>query len=81
MSEKVTIEIAKGDMADLREWARNREEPLEVLLQEALRQYLAAVREDHADLDRRMAGPEYDHEEAMNILAEQRRQWRGEAAE
>ena len=81
MSEKVTIEVSEADMAELREWARNREEPLEVLLQEALRQYMDAVREDHADLDRRMAGPEYDHEEAMHILAERRRQWRGEAAE
>jgi predicted transcriptional regulator len=81
MSEKVTIEISEADMAALSEWARNREEPLETLLGEALRQYMAAVREDHADLDRRMAGPEYEHEEAMNILAERRRQWRGEAAE
>ncbi|HEX8064009.1 MAG TPA: hypothetical protein VF535_12425 [Allosphingosinicella sp.] len=81
MSEKVTIEIAESDLAELREWARNREEPLEVLLQEALRQYIAAVQEDHADLERRMAGPEYGHEEAMRILAERRRQWRGEAAE
>jgi hypothetical protein len=52
-----------------------------VLLQEALRQYMAAVREDHADLDCRMAGPEYEREEAMRLLAERRRQWCGEAAE
>lgn len=81
MSEKVTIEVSEADMAELSEWARNRQEPVDVLLQEALQRYMAAVREDHADLDRRSAGPEYDHEEAMHILAERRRQWRGEAAE
>jgi predicted transcriptional regulator len=81
MSEKVTIEVSEADMAELREWAGNRQEPVEVLLQEALRQYIAAVHEDHADLDRRMAGPEYEHGEAMRMLAERRRQRRGEAAE
>ncbi|HLL30375.1 MAG TPA: hypothetical protein VK403_05205 [Allosphingosinicella sp.] len=81
MSEKVTIEISEADIAELREWARNCEGSVEALLQEALQQYMIAVREDHADLDRRMAGPSYEHEEAMRILAERRRQWRGEAAE
>ena len=81
MSEKVTIEIGPADLADLRKWARNREEPLEVLLQEALQQYLRYVREDVADLERRMAGPSYEHEEAMRILAERRRQRRVQAAE
>jgi hypothetical protein len=81
MSEKVTIEVAKGDLADLREWARNREEPLEVLLQEALQQYLRYVRDDIADLERRMAGPSYSHEEAMQMLADRRRQRRSQAAE
>jgi hypothetical protein len=81
MSEKVTIEIGHADLADLRKWARNREEPLEVLLQEALQQYLRYVREDVADLERRMAGPSYEHEEAMRILAERRRQRRVQAAE
>ncbi|HYJ81564.1 MAG TPA: hypothetical protein VEW26_01810 [Allosphingosinicella sp.] len=81
MSEKVTIEIAEGDMADLREWARNREEPLEVLLQEALQQYLRYVRDDSADLERRRAGPWYEHDEAMEILAQRRRQRRAQAAE
>ncbi len=81
MSEKVTIEVAEADMADLSEWARNRQEPLEVLLQEALQQYLRYVRDDIADLKRRMAGPSYTHEEAMQMLAERRRQRRAQAAE
>ncbi len=81
MSEQVTIEIAEGDMADLREWAHNREEPLEVLLREALQHYLRYVRDDIADLRRRMAGPSYSHEEAMQMLAERRRQRRAPAAE
>ncbi|HEX8239360.1 MAG TPA: hypothetical protein VF574_06445 [Allosphingosinicella sp.] len=81
MSEKVTIEVSAADMAALSEWAGNRNESLEVLLQEALQRYMAAVREDHADLGRRMKGPEHDHEDAMRLLAERRRQWRGEAAE
>jgi hypothetical protein len=81
MSEKVTIGIGEGDLADLREWARNREEPVEVLLQEALQQYLRYVRDDIADLERRMAGPSYSHEEAMQMLAERRRRRRVQAAE
>lgn len=81
MSEKVTIEIAEGDMADLSEWARNRREPVEVLLQEALQQYLRYVRDDIADLRRRMQGSSYTLEEVKAHLAERRRQFRGEAAE
>ncbi|HET9641088.1 MAG TPA: hypothetical protein VFP12_18000 [Allosphingosinicella sp.] len=81
MSEKVTIDVAEGDMADLSKWARNREEPLEVLLQEALQQYLRYVRDDIADLERRMAGPSYTMEEVKAHLAERRRPFRGEAAE
>ena len=81
MSEKVTIDVSEADMADLCEWARNREEPLEVLLQEALQHYLRYVRDDIADLERRRAGPCYEHEEAMQILAERRRQRRAQAAE
>ena len=81
MSEKVTIEIAESDMAELREWARNREEPLEALLQEALQQYLRYVRDDIADLERRRAGPSYTIEEVKAHLAERRRRFRGEAAE
>jgi predicted transcriptional regulator len=81
MSEKVTIEISDADMADLREWARNREESVDVLLHEALQQYLRYVREDIADLERRMAGPSYTLEEVKAHLAERRRQFRGEAAE
>jgi hypothetical protein len=81
MSEKVTVEIADADLVDLTGWARNREEPLEVLLQEALQQYLRYVRDDIADLERRMAGPSYEHDEAMRMLAERRRQRRAQAAE
>jgi hypothetical protein len=81
MPVQVTIEISEVDMADLREWARNRGEPVEGLLQEALQQYLRYVRDDIADLRRRMAGPSYSHEEAMQMLAERRRRRRVEAAE
>jgi hypothetical protein len=81
MSEKVTIEVAEGDLADLCEWARNREEPLEVLLQEAMQQYLRYVRDDIADLERRRAGLSYTMEEVKAHLAERRRPFRGEAAE
>ena len=81
MSEKVTIEVADADMADLQEWARNREEPLDVLLQEALQQYLRYTRDDIADLRERMKGPSYTLEEVKAHLAERRRQFRGEAAE
>jgi hypothetical protein len=77
----VPLEIDAADLADLEQWARNREEPLEVLLQEALQQYLRYVREDVADLRRRMAGPSYEHDEAMRMLAERRRQRRAQAAE
>ena len=81
MSEKLTIEVSASDLADLEEWARNREEPLEVLLQEALQQYLRYVRDDSADLERRRAGHWYEHDEAMEILAERRRHRRAQAAE
>jgi hypothetical protein len=77
----IPLEIDAADLADLEEWARNREEPLEVLLQEALQQYLRYTRDDIEDLRRRMAGPWYEHEEAMRILAERRRQRRAQAAE
>jgi hypothetical protein len=81
MSEKVTIEISEADLADLREWARNSEETVDALVSRALQRYMAAVRADDADLDRRMEGPFYEHEEAMAILAERRRRRRSEAAE
>ncbi|MEA3009612.1 MAG: hypothetical protein QOJ91_1304 [Sphingomonadales bacterium] len=81
MSEKVTIEIADADLADLREWARNREETLDVLLQEALQQYLRYTRDDIADLEERMKGPFYSMEEVEARLAERRRRPRSEAAE
>lgn len=81
MSEKVTIEVADADMADLREWAENREESVDVLLQEALQQYLRYTRDDIADLEERMKGPFYSLEEVEARLAERRRRPRPEAAE
>jgi hypothetical protein len=73
----IPLEIDAADLADLEEWARNSESSVPELLQEALQQYLRYARADIADLDRRMAGPEIEHEEAMRMLAERRRQWRG----
>ncbi|HEX9948007.1 MAG TPA: hypothetical protein VGA98_10745 [Allosphingosinicella sp.] len=81
MSEKVTIEVSDADMAELGEWARNSEQSVGVLLQEALQRYMAAVRADHADLDERMKGPSYTLDEVKAHLAERRRGFRGEAAE
>lgn len=81
MSEKVTIEIADGEMAELREWALNSEETVEALLLQALQRFMAAVRADHADLDERMKGPFYPLEEVEARLAERRRRFRSEAAE
>lgn len=77
----VPLKIDAADLADLEEWARNREEPLEVLLQEALQQYLRYTRDDIADLRRRMQGPSLTLEQVKAHLAERRRQFRGEAAE
>jgi hypothetical protein len=77
----VPLEIDAADLADLEEWARNREEPLEVLLQEALQQYLRYTRDDIADLEERMKGPSYTIKEVKAHLAERRRQFLGEAAE
>jgi hypothetical protein len=77
----ISVQIDAADLADLQAWARNREEPLDALLQEALQQYLRYTRDDHEDLRRRMAGPWYEHDEAMRILAERRRQRRAQAAE
>jgi predicted transcriptional regulator len=81
MSEKVTIEINEADLADLREWARNREEPVDALLQEALQQYLRYTRDDIADLEERMKGSFYPIDEVEARLAERRRHSRPEAAE
>jgi hypothetical protein len=80
---KVTIplEITASDLADLEEWARNREEPLDVLLQEALQQYLRYTRDDIADLEERMKGPFYSIEEVEARLSQRRRRPRPQAAE
>ncbi|MBV8686531.1 MAG: hypothetical protein JOZ90_04055 [Alphaproteobacteria bacterium] len=77
----VPLEIDPADLADLEEWARNREEPLEALLQEALQEYLRYTRADIADLEERMNGPFYTLEEVKARLAERRRRYRSEAAE
>ena len=77
----VTVNLSAADLADLEDWARNSARSVEDLLEEALQQYLRHTRDDIADLDRRLAGPEYEHEEAMRILAERRRQRRAQAAE
>jgi broad-specificity NMP kinase len=81
MSEKVTIEIAESDMAELREWAHNSEQSVQALVELALQQYMIAVREDHADLEERMKGPVYSIEEVKEHLAARRRGPRTEAAE
>jgi hypothetical protein len=81
MSEKVTIEISEGDMAELREWARSSEQSVQALLQLALQQYMIGVREDIADLNERMKGPFYSMEEVEEHLAARRRGPRTEAAE
>jgi hypothetical protein len=77
----VTIQVAPSDLSDLEEWARNREEPLDVLLQEALQQYLRYTRHDIADLRERMEGPFYPLEEVKARPAERRRRYRSEAGE
>jgi hypothetical protein len=77
----IPLEIDSADLADLEEWARNREEPLEVLLQEALQHYLSYTRADIADLRERMKGPFYPIEEVVARLAERRRRPPPEAAE
>lgn len=77
----VPLQIEAADLADLEEWARNREEPLEVLLQEALQQYLRYIRDDIADLEERMKGPFYSIDEVEARLAERRRRPRPQAAE
>jgi hypothetical protein len=77
----VPIEIAEADLADLEEWARNSESSVAELLQEALQRYLRYTREDIADLRERMKGPSYSLEEVKAHLAEQRRHFRGQAAE
>jgi hypothetical protein len=77
----IPLEIDAADLADLEEWARNSESSVPELLQEALQRYLRDARADIADLDRRMEGPVYEHEEAMAMLAERRRRRRSEAAE
>ena len=81
MSEKITIEITEADMAELREWARNSEQSVEALVEVALKQYMIAVREDHAELEERAKGPFYSLEEIEEYLAARRRGPRTEAAE
>lgn len=77
----VPIPIKTDDHADLQEWARNSNQILDDLLQEALQHYLEYVRADNADLDRRAQGASYTIEEVRQHLAERRRQVRTQAAE
>jgi predicted transcriptional regulator len=77
----VSIEIKAADLVDLEEWARNSEQTVQDLLQEALRHYLDYVRADHAELERRLQGPSYTLEEVKQHLAERRRHLRTQAAE
>lgn len=80
MAEKLTIELSESDLRALREWAANSEQPVEALLHEAVRRYLHDIREDHAELERRMQGPFHPVEEVERRLR-QRRQLRAQAAE
>lgn len=81
MTSSVNIDIASSDLADLEEWARNSEQSVGDLLQEALQRYLRDAREDNADLRRRMEGPFHPLEEVKTRLAESRRNPRSQAAE
>lgn len=81
MSEQVTIDIAEGDLAELREWASNSELSLEALLQEAIANYIERTRRWIEDIRKADEGPSYTLEEVKAHLAERRRHYRGEAAE
>ena len=81
MAETLTIKVSEDDAATLREWAANAEVALEVLLDEAIRNYMKDVRADHADLAEREKGPFYTLEEVKAHLAEERRHLRAQAAE
>lgn len=76
-----TVEVAEADLADLQDWARNSEQSIGDLLQEALRRYMRHTREDHAELDRRAQGPSYSIEEVEARLRERRRDPQAQAAE
>ena len=81
MAETLTIKVSEDDAATLREWAANAEVPVEVLLDQAIRNYMKDIRADHADLDERRKGPFYTLEEVKANLAEERRHLRAQAAE
>ena len=81
MSEKVTIEISDEDLLTLREWARNSEVSLETLLQEAIGRYMDRTRQWIEDIREADESRSYTLEEVRAHLAEQRRHYRGEAAE
>lgn len=84
-STAVSIEVTPVDLADLQQWARNSEQTVGDLLQEALRHYLEYVRADHADLELARQGPSYTIEEVrahlMERRAQSRRDYQAEAAE
>jgi predicted transcriptional regulator len=77
----VPIEIKATDLADLEEWARNSEQSVHDLLQEALRHFLEYTRADIADLRERAKGPFYSLEEVQAHMAELRHSLRRQAAE
>lgn len=81
MSEKVTIELSDDDARVLREWARNSEMSLEMLLKEAIGGYMERTREWIEEINEAEKGPSYTLEEVKAHLAERRRHYRGEAAE
>lgn len=81
MSEKVTVEISGDDLLTLRQWAKNSELSLEALLQEAIARYIERTRQWIEEIREADEGPSYTLEEVKAHLAEQRRHYRGEAAE
>lgn len=81
MSEKVTIEVSSEDLLTLREWATNSESSLEALLQEAITRYMERTRQWIEEIREAEQSPSYTMDEVKAHLAEERRHYRGEAAE
>lgn len=75
------IEISDEDASTLREWAHNSELSLEALLQDAISRYMERTRQWIAEIREADESPSYTLEEVKAHLAEQRRHFRGEAAE
>lgn len=77
----ITIPVSPADLADLEEWARNSEQSVADLLQEALRHYMEYIRAEHAMYEEARKGPFYTMEEVKARLAERRRNAQAQAAE